>query len=151
RRALAIVLLLVRGVADAAREGDAGRVGRPNDRLDRLAAIGELARLATLCWYDVQLCFRLCLVLTVASGGEREPAAVRGPARRGVAALAGCELSRLRGAVDRHDPDRAAVRALLAVDRRDDVRDQPPIGREARVFRAPERVDIVGPHAPILT
>ena len=84
--------------------------------LDALLAVGELARLAALGGDDVELRRRL---VVAAVRDEREPAAVRRPARRRRRALARGELPRLAGAVERRDPDRAAVLVRLLVDRPD--------------------------------
>ena len=115
RPALAVVLLLVRLVADAAGEGDATRVGRPRDRLDALVPVGQPARLAAVGRQDVELSLRLLLV-AVAVRDEGEPASVGRPAGRAVVPLAGGELPRFLGAVERRHPDRRAVGARLLVD-----------------------------------
>ena len=47
------------------------------ERLDRLLAIGELAGFASVRRHDVELTFRLLLVVAVTGRDEREPAAVR--------------------------------------------------------------------------
>ena len=147
RRAPAVVLLLVRLVAHAAREGDPARVGRPGDRLDALLAVGQPPRLAAVGRQDVELSLRLLLVLAVAVRDEGEPAPVGRPARRAVVALAGGELPRLLGAVERRHPDRRAVGVRLLVDPGDDVRDAPAVGRNARVADARQRIDVLGPHS----
>src|SRR5205823_5818449 len=120
RRALAFLFLLVGLVADARREHETCRVGRPRDLLRTLLQLGQLARLTAVGGDHVEL---RCLVLA-ALRREREPAPVRRPARRRVATLARGELPRRRGCVQGADPDRAAVFALLLVDRPDLVRDE---------------------------
>src|SRR4029078_1842965 len=74
RRPLAVVLLLVRLVRNAAREGDAARVGRPCERLDALLAVGQLPRLAAVCGQDVELSLGLLLVVALTIRHEGEPA-----------------------------------------------------------------------------
>ena len=108
RRPALLVLLPVGVVADAPCEGDPLGVGRPRGRLDTLLALGQPARLAPVRRQHVQLAMRL-LLLAVAVGDEREPAPVGRPAGRVVAPLAGRELPRIIGAVERRDPDRRAV------------------------------------------
>ena len=131
----------------AAREGDAARVGRPGDRLDGLLAVGQPPRLAAVGRQDVELSLRLLLVLAVAVRDEGEPAPVGRPAGRPVVPLAGGELPRLLGAVERRHPDRGAVGVRLLVDPADDVGDAPAVGRKARVADARERIDVLGLHS----
>src|SRR5207248_11549522 len=86
--ALALVPLLVGGVAHAGREGDPRRIRRPLDGFDALLQVGELARLAAFGRDDVERGGRL---VVAARRGEREPRAVRRPARSRVSLPAGGE------------------------------------------------------------
>ena len=144
RRALLVVLLLVRLVAHAHRVREPRGVGRPDDFLDALLRLGQGPRLAALGRDDVELRRRL---LGSAVRREREPAAVRRPARRTVPLVAEGEPARLGGAVERGHPDRPAVLARLAVDRPDLVRDARPVRGDARVGDPCQLVDVFGPHA----
>ncbi len=144
RRALLVVLFLVRLVAHAHRVREPRGVGRPDDVLDALLRLGQGARLAAFRRDDVELRRRL---LGSAVRREREPAAVRRPAGRTVPLVAEGEPARLGGAVERRHPDRPAVLARLAVDRPDLVRDARPVRGDARVGDPGQLVDVVGPHA----
>ena len=142
RRALLFVLLLVRLVRHASRERDPRAVRRPDDLADVLPQVGEALGLATVGGQHVELAVRL---LAAPLGDEREPVAVRGPARLRVV-LAGREPARRCRTVRARDPDRLAVLVLVPVDRPEDVRDllaaraQPGIGDPC------ELVDVLGPH-----
>src|SRR5581483_6885034 len=144
RFALVLVLFVVCVVADARGERDARRVRAPLDRLDALLQVGELAGLAADGGDRVEGGRRL---VVAAARREREPLAVGRPARRAVAALAGGELHRFVGAVERRDPDSAPVLARLLVDPRHDVRDTRAVGRDARIARVHELVDVPRLHA----
>src|SRR6266516_5517691 len=89
RCALLLVLLFIRLVAYARRECDARRVRRPRDRLDGFLQVGEFPCFAPLRRDHVEVGRRLLVAAPVR--GEREPLAVRRPAGRTVAALAGGE------------------------------------------------------------
>ena len=145
RRALLVVLFLVRLVAHAHRVRESRRVGRPDDLLDALLRFRQRARLAALGRDDVELRRRL---LGPAIRREGEPAAVRRPARRAVALVAEGEPARVAGAVERGDPDRSAVLVRLAVDRPDLVGDVPSVRCDPGISDPRQLVDVVRPHAP---
>ena len=143
RCALLLVLLLVRLVRHARREDDPGSVRRPDRLADVLLQVGEALRLAAAGRQHVELAVRLLVVTSLRD--EREPVAVRRPARLRVV-LAGREPARRRRAVRAREPDRLAVLVLVAVDRPDDVRDLLAARAQPGVGDPRELVDVLGPH-----
>ena len=93
------------------------------------------------------MALRFLLVLAVAIRNEGEPAPVGRPAGRAVVPLAGGELPRLGGAVERGHPDRRAVGVRLLVDPAHGVRDAPAVRRKTQVDDARKRVDVLGLHS----
>src|SRR5262249_47780881 len=144
RRALSVVLLVVRGVADAGRERDPRPVGRPRELARVLLEVGELLGLASVEREDVDLARGL---LSAAPGDEREPAAVRRPARLRVALLPRRQPARRRRSVDGREPDGASVLPILSVDPPDDVRNPIPVRVQARIAHAGEREYVLGDHS----
>ncbi len=142
RRPPALVLFLRRLVADARGERDRAAVRRPGDPAHVLLQLRELLRLAAAERDDVEL----ARLLLGPARDERQAAPVGRPARFPVAALPGREPARRLRAVDRREPDVAAVLVRLAVDRPLDVRDGRAVGAQARVGDPLERVDILGLH-----
>ncbi len=135
-----VVLFLVGGVAHPRREGDPRAVRRPDCLAHVLVELGQPLRLAALDRQDVEL-----LRLRLAVRHEREPAAVGRPARSGVDLLPAGQLPRL-APVERNQPDRGRVVVRLAVETPGDVRNSPPVGREARIVGPAELVEVVGAH-----
>jgi len=137
-----VVLLSVRGVGHAGDEGEARAVGRPDDLRHVLVETGELARLAAGSRHHVEL-----HGVAVPVGREGEARAVRRPARLGVALRPHGEPARRGRAVDRREPDGAAVAVLLLVDAPDQVGDGHAVGRKARVGGPRQLIDVLGDHA----
>ncbi len=140
-QALLLVLLLVRRIGDARREGKPRAVRRPHRLRGVLLEIREAQGLPAVQRQDVEL-----LVIAVAVGREGDTRAVGRPAGRAVRLLAGGQLPRRGGAVDGGQPDRAAIRVLLPVDRVDGVGDRLPVRRETRVRRPDDVVEILRAH-----
>ena len=140
-RLLGGVLLVVVRVLVARRERDPGAVGRPDRVLDIARVIRQPAGLTAVGRYQIEVRGRFFLPPL---GHERERPPVRRPAR-GVVAVPAGEGARRRGAVGRHQPDRApgAVRGLVDVPAHE--RDEAAVGRDARVGGAAQQQHVAGP------
>ena len=142
RLPLLVFLLVVRLVGHAGREGDLRSVRRPRGLTDVVLDVRQALGLAARGWNHVELPLRL---LVTPLGDERQPLAVRRPARLRVVLPSGESPWRL-GAVRLREPDRLAVLVLVLVDRPDDVGNVFAARPQARIGDPRELVDVLRPH-----
>ena len=140
-------LLLALGLAASRRrarhEGQARAVRRPHGTADAVVERREPGRLAAVGRHHVELALSSG---AVALGDEREPRAVRRPARLDVAPSGpavkrrGCPAGRV------DDPDVREVLVALVGQGRDDERDPPAVGRDLRIRHKEDSRQILGGH-----
>ncbi len=141
-----------RGPMRGALDHERPAVGRPGKAGHAPRKVGEPARLAAVEREQVHLraifavlrCVGLFLGDGPPVGQEREGAAVGREPGVGVVAHPERHLARRRAAVGRRKPDRVAVGVPAPRRRLDGERDQLTVGREARIGRDPEPVEVLG-------
>ena len=130
-------------------------VGRPLEAADPARQVGQASRLAAVEGEQVDLRAVLAVLLVGRVGlllddvppvrEERDRPAVRRPARARVVLRPERQLARLAAAgIERHDPQRVAVAVALRRGRLEGHDRPGAVGRDARVGRDAELVEVVG-------